>query len=103
MACHWQLKGLQVTVTENKIERYLIEGIEERGGECLKWVSPGRRGVPDRIVLMPTARIVFVETKAPLGVLKSWQKRCHSMLRRFGFRVEVLWTLEQVAEFLCSL
>ena len=96
-------KVLPVRVTENKVENRLRVGVENRGGECLKWVSPGRVGPPDEIVLMDGARIIFVETKAPDGVLKSWQARYHKMLRRLGFRVEVLWTCEQVDEFLCSL
>ena len=88
---------------EVTVEDALTEGVEAKDGKCLKWVCPNRVGVPDRIVLMPGGLIVFVETKAPLGVLKSWQKRCHSMLRLLGFRVEVIWNLDQVNEFLCGL
>ena len=73
-------------------------GVEAKGGQCIKWT--GRKGVPDRIVLMPGANIVFVETKAPDGVVKSWQDRCHKMLRLLGFRVEIIWTLRQVNVFL---
>jgi hypothetical protein len=47
--------------------------------------------------------IVFVETKAPNGELKSWQARCHARLTKLGFRVEVLWTVSMVHGFLCSL
>lgn len=88
---------------EEVVETDLVEGVEARGGECLKFTVPGRVGPPDRIVLMPGARIIFVETKAPDGVLKSWQKRFHTMLRLLGFRVEVLWTREQVQDFLLRL
>jgi len=38
---------------ESKIETHLREQIEAIGGLCYKFVSPGRRNVPDRIVLMP--------------------------------------------------
>lgn len=88
---------------ESSIETDLRLGVEAKVGECFKWVSPGRVGVPDRIVLMPGKTAIFVETKAPLGVLKSWQDRCHKELRRLGFRVEVIWTPQQVNEFLESL
>lgn len=37
---------------ESKIEQYLKEQVEAAGGECRKFVSPGRRGVPDQLVLM---------------------------------------------------
>jgi G:T-mismatch repair DNA endonuclease (very short patch repair protein) len=87
---------------ESKIEEVLRLGVEYKGGECFKWVSPNRSGVPDRIVVLPGV-IVFVETKAPNGELKSWQARCHARLTKLGFRVEVLWTVSMVHGFLCSL
>ena len=88
---------------ESSIESDLRIGVEAKGGECLKFSSPQRVGVPDRIVLMPGAQIVFVETKAPDGDVKSWQERCHTMLRSMGFRVEVIWTPQQVTAFLKTL
>lgn len=88
---------------ESVVEMRLHEGVGEAGGMCLKWVSPGYGGVPDRIVLMPDEVVIFVETKAPDGVLESWQERCHRRLRALGFRVEVLWTIGDVEGFLCSL
>jgi hypothetical protein len=96
-------KALLVHVTESSIETDLRIGVEAKGGECLKWTIPGRKGPPDRIVLMPHCEIVFVETKAPNGRLEPWQYRFHKMLRRLGFRVEVLWTPKQVNEFLETL
>ena len=87
---------------EESVERDLRLGIEAKGGECLKFTSPGRKGVPDRIILI-NGRVIFVETKAPDGVLKSWQERCHKMLRSNGQRVEVLWTQQQVNHFLATL
>ncbi len=89
-------------VTESSIEADLRIGIEAKGGECLKFTSPGRRGVPDRIILL-NGTVIFVETKAPNGLLKPWQRRCHEMLRANGQRVDVLWTPEQVNKFLETL
>lgn len=40
-------------VRENKVEKYLDEKIKAIGGITRKWVSPGRDGVPDRVVLVP--------------------------------------------------
>lgn len=88
---------------ESAVENYLVSGVLDKGGECLKYEVPGRRGAPDRIVLMPNGRIVFVELKTTGGVLESWQKRFHAMLRHLGFRVEVLWTVLQVDEFLLTI
>lgn len=88
---------------ESSIETDLRLGVEAKGGECYKWVSPGQVGVPDRIVLMPQQPAIFVETKAPDGVLKSWQQRCHQRIEAMGNRVETIWTPAQVTRFLRSL
>jgi len=88
---------------EADVEEELRIGIELLGGQCLKFTVPGRRGAPDRIILMPGGLIVFVELKTIGGVLESWQKRFHTMLRSLGFRVEVLWTKEQVRAFFPTL
>lgn len=55
---------------ERDVEKYLREQVEARGGLCLKWVSPGWTGAPDRIVIMPPfephfGEPYFIELKAP--------------------------------------
>lgn len=50
---------------ESKIEAYLKQQVEAAGGMCLKFVSPGTAGVPDRLVLMPGGKMGFVELKRP--------------------------------------
>lgn len=52
---------------EKDIEQKLRKMVEKHGGWCLKWVCPGWTGVPDRIVLLPGGRVIFVETKRPKG------------------------------------
>jgi hypothetical protein len=56
-----------MTTLERDIERKLTELVKQHGGLCLKWVCPGWSGVPDRIVLLPGRRIIFVELKRPKG------------------------------------
>lgn len=65
---------------EREIESRLRRIVKAHGGQCLKWVSPGASGVPDRIVLLPGGRIIFVETKRPKGgrvskLQEYWQRR----------------------------
>ncbi|EBD6078502.1 VRR-NUC domain-containing protein [Salmonella enterica] len=48
------------------------------------------RHVPDRIVLLPGGRIVFVECKAPGKPPRADQLREHERLRALGFTVVVL-------------
>lgn len=75
---------------ESHIEQYLCKQCQARGGIAMKWSSPGHRGVPDRIVLMPGARIVFVELKAPGKRPGPLQEREHRRLRKLGFDVHVI-------------
>jgi hypothetical protein len=87
---------------ENAIENYLVTGVEAKGGICPKLVDVGRKGFPDRTVLLD-GEMIFVETKTKGGKIASWQRRYHSDLRMLGYRVEVLWTVLQVDEFLSTI
>jgi hypothetical protein len=48
---------------EADLEKWCREQATKAGGYLLKWVSPGNKGVPDRILMMP-GFIVFIEFKA---------------------------------------
>lgn len=83
---------------ESDIELNLCETVHLRKGRAYKFVSPGQRGVPDRLVLMPVpeehralvARYVrFVEVKAPGEYPSPQQANEHRKLRRLGFTVQV--------------
>lgn len=76
---------------EKDIEKKLRDAIKKRGGLCLKWVCPGWTGVPDRLVLLPEGRIIFVETKRPEGGrVARLQEWWHNQLRGLGFQVYVV-------------
>ena len=64
--------------------------VEKLGGECLKFVSPGKRGVPDRICLIPGGVAVFVEMKSSSGRLSPLQARWKSRFETLGFEVQVI-------------
>jgi hypothetical protein len=78
--------------------RFLIEA---SGGTVLPFVSPGRRGMPDRIVLWPGGKAHFIEfkksEKAPFQPL---QPETIAALRELGFTVLVVWNIEQIHEYL---
>ncbi|EHI8551180.1 VRR-NUC domain-containing protein [Salmonella enterica] len=75
---------------ESLIEKHLVAEVKKAGGIAYKFVSPGRRSVPDRLVLLPGGRLVFVECKAPGKLPRVDQLREHERLRALGFTVVVL-------------
>ncbi|EKB5319184.1 VRR-NUC domain-containing protein [Salmonella enterica] len=77
-------------VRENLIEKHLVAEVKKAGGIAYKFLSPGRRSVPDRIVLLPGGRLVFVECKSPGKPPRADQLREHERLRALGFAVVVL-------------
>jgi hypothetical protein len=87
---------------ERDIENHLSHRVRDADGLCLKWTSPGLRGVPDRIVLRH-GRIIFVELKAPGEKPSHPQERIHTRLRKQGFTVVVLDSIAAVDDFVDQL
>lgn len=84
---------------EREVEGYLVRQVERLGGMCPKFDSV--RGWPDRIVLLPSGVLAWVETKRPVGgVLSPAQLVVHEQLRRVGQKVYVVWSQEEVDELL---
>ena len=54
---------------ERDVEKILVGEVKRLGGRAYKWVSPGNDGVPDRIVIFPGRKPVFVELKTETGKL----------------------------------
>lgn len=80
---------------ERTIERALVRTVKARGGEVRKVTWQGRKGAPDRLVLLPGA-LVWVELKAPGKVPTKQQLREHARMRSMGQRVLVIDDLEMV-------
>ncbi|MFK0179645.1 VRR-NUC domain-containing protein [Streptomyces xanthochromogenes] len=87
---------------ESTIEGYLLAQCRAHGFLCLKFVSPARRGVPDRIVVAPRGS-VFVEVKCPDGQLRKLQQVTHAKLRRHGAEVHVVDDKPSVDVFIAHL
>lgn len=89
-----------MTQLEKEIEQKLVKTVKAHGGYCLKWVCPGWSGVPDRIILLPGARVIFCEVKRPKGGrLSALQKKWREWLTALGFEHFTLWTLEELLIF----
>ncbi len=105
---------------ERDVERHLVARVKALGGEVrkLKWV--GRRGAPDRVVMLPPSAdrfvevhspdistkirwmptILWVELKRPGGEAEAHQAREHARMLKMGQRVLVLDTVEKIDEVL---
>lgn len=80
---------------ESVIEKYLKDQVKRRGGEVRKLAYQGRRGAPDRQVLL-NGRHPLVELKAPGVKPEVHQLREHDRLRAAGLDVYVIDSIEGV-------
>ena len=87
-------------IRERDIEQALIRAVRKAGGLCLKFVSPGWSGAPDRMCLFFPGRAVFVEVKAPGRKPRPLQIRRAQQLERLGFPVYVVDSKEAIEELL---
>lgn len=87
-------------VRERDVEKMLVQGVKKLGGIAYKWVSPGNNGVPDRIVILPGGRVIFVELKTVKGRLSEVQKVQIRRLTERGCEVHTLYGIEDVLTYL---
>lgn len=100
---------------ERDIERRLVARVLELGGEVRKVQWVGRRGAPDRLVMLPARTLsqsidcawcnpkgmaIWVELKAPGVKPEAYQLREHERMRAKGQRVEVVDSFEGVERVL---
>lgn len=88
---------------ESRIENYLKKQVEKMGGKAYKWNPTGVIGVPDRMVLLPGGKVIFVELKAPGKKLRKIQEHRAKELRELGFQVECLDDFRKVDLFIKEL
>jgi hypothetical protein len=95
---------------ERDIEAHLVKRVKAMGGEVRKVQWIGRRGAPDRLVMIArrdvrtgrfgTVCTFWVELKAPGKVAEPHQLREHARMRRTGQVVVVIDSLDGVEELL---
>lgn len=85
---------------ETTLERKLVSEVKKIGGQAPKWVSPGNRGVPDRLVILPNGRTVYVEMKAPGKPLQPLQNHWARILRGLKQSVYKIDSLEDIDRFI---
>jgi len=88
---------------EKTIEKTFVNHVTTSGGLALKFVSPGRRSVPDRLVLGPFGVSFFIEFKRPGENPTLAQQVEHNRYRRRGHVVLVTDSAEQAIRIYDSL
>ena len=88
---------------EKDVEKHFKWAVETLGGRSFKFVSPGVKGVADRVVCMPNGTTHFVELKTKGGRLSALQLIFAADMERLNQNYAVLWNLEQIDAYLSSL
>ena len=85
---------------EGDIRKLLKTRVEAWGGEvrAVKWL--GRSNAPDVLVLFPTGRHVFIETKRPNKKATEAQAREHERMYRAGCNVQVITNEQELDAWL---
>lgn len=75
---------------ESATERAFVRRVRRLSRvHVLKLNLQGRRGWPDRLILMPGGRAVFIEFKRVGEVPRPLQEHVHNAIRELGFYVHV--------------
>lgn len=85
---------------ESTLERKLVDAIKRIGGMAPKWTSPGNRGVPDRLVILPNGLTVYVEMKAPGKPLQPLQVHWAKKLTNLGHQVYKIDSVADIDRFI---
>ncbi len=83
---------------EKQVEQYLVKQVKSIDGISLKLNS--LIGIPDRLILLPSGRCMFVELKRPGEEPRKVQVLRMKQLTKLGFRTYVADSYESVDKLL---
>lgn len=94
---------------ESQVEQRIIDRAKEHSGTAYKFTSPGRRAVPDRLIVCPCIpgemRPLFIEAKRPGEKATKAQEREHRKLRERGafvFVADDYPIVDEIFESICD-
>lgn len=82
-------------VRERTVEQHLVAALKCIKVPCIKFQPDHMRGMPDRMVLLPDGRVIWVELKTQGGKLEPIQVVRHRELEKSGQQIRVVWSVEQ--------
>lgn len=95
---------IEPLMLESEIEKCLVRLVEEHGGITAKMTIKGRRGWPDRLVIMPYGVMALVEVKRPKkSGLTPTQRALYARLAKIGQPVYVPRTIKDVVVLVSNL
>ena len=93
-----------MNVRERDVEAYLTGQLKSKLDlTCVKFIPDNKNGMPDRMVLLPGGRVLWVELKTIGGKLSPIQKLRHEELKRAGHDVVCVWSKTQADELVARL
>ena len=81
---------------EINYETKFVNLCAKEGWLCEKFIVPGKRGVPDRLITADRGYICFVEMKKPGGRLSPLQLLDHIRRSKLGADVYVISSMEEM-------
>ena len=84
-----------MSATEATIERAVSIYAKKAGMLVFKFVSPGNRGVPDRIWINQYGEVYFIEFKQEKGRVSPLQQMWINRLRKHHKQVHVVRSVEE--------
>lgn len=81
---------------EYVVENEFVKAVHKAGGVAYKLTSQTANGLPDRLVLFPGGKTVFVELKAPGRMLRPLQVKRKYQLNVLGFPVLCIDRFSQI-------
>lgn len=85
---------------EYVVENEFVKAVKAAGGVAYKLTSQTANGLPDRLVLFPVAKAVFVELKAPGKMMRPLQRKRRYQLMKLGFPVLCIDRMPQIKPFI---
>ena len=87
---------------EYVVENEFVKAVKAAGGVAYKLTSQTANGLPDRLVLFPAAKTIFVELKAPGKMMRPLQRKRRYQLMKLGFPVLCIDRMPQIKPFISA-
>ena len=85
---------------EYVVENEFVKAVRKAGGVAYKLTSQTANGLPDRLVLFPVAKTIFVELKSPGKMMRPLQRKRRYQLMKLGFPVLCIDRMPQIMPFI---